>query len=410
MRGILSNLTLKSKINLVLGLAEILTVILLFSVFLSASPINISIGIIGIIGLALIIVLHVGLITGVVKDTNILKHALHEIAEGNFAIQIPKNIDKDLQVMVEDTQRIADDSVLVIEDIKYMLLELSRGNLNVKSTIEEAYVNDFEPIITSFYKIKSEWKTIIEELSQIITSLGNNSVQVVDILKNISFYSQDQQNNISDLDAKSDNLQNIIGNNQVSLNSALQTVDDIKSSADNGRIVIRTMVGAMNDIDAYSKDILGIIKDIENIASQTNLLALNAAIEAARAGESGKGFAVVAGEIRDLATKSSLTVKDIEDIIGKNLSSIEHGQKTINSTSTVFEDISTKIDHSGTVFGNFISGATAIDSTLKELVQTFQDIASSLEKTVSLSSNNDSINSSFNSQVSTLKDIISRFK
>ena len=63
---------------------------------------------------------------------------------------------------------------------------------------------------------------------------------------------------------------------------------------------------------------------ILDITSQTNLLSLNASIEAARVGEAGKGFAVVAGEIGNLASNSSKTATDIQDICNETKNNISH--------------------------------------------------------------------------------------
>lgn len=58
------------------------------------------------------------------------------------------------------------------------------------------------------------------------------------------------------------------------------------------------------------------IKDtVKNITSQINHLSLNDAIESARVGETGKGFAVVANEIKNLVSDTSISTKEIEDII-----------------------------------------------------------------------------------------------
>jgi hypothetical protein len=58
-------------------------------------------------------------------------------------------------------------------------------------------------------------------------------------------------------------------------------------------------------LDQSSREIIGVVKMIRDIADQTNLLALNASIESARAGEQGRGFAVVADEVRTLAQRTA---------------------------------------------------------------------------------------------------------
>ena len=64
-----------------------------------------------------------------------------------------------------------------------------------------------------------------------------------------------------------------------------------------------------------SQEISKIVSVISQIATRTNNLALNASIEAARAGDAGRGFAVIADEVRQLADRSSKSLRDIEKIV-----------------------------------------------------------------------------------------------
>ncbi len=109
-----------------------------------------------------------------------------------------------------------------------------------------------------------------------------------------------------------------------------------------------------------SKKIDKIVSTIKGISEQTNLLALNAAIEAARANEYGRGFAVVADEVRKLSVRSSVSAKEISDII------IDI-QKEIESTITVIE----------------ITNGAAINgrNTAEQLHQSFEQIQSMIQTT-----------------------------
>ncbi|MBO8415653.1 MAG: methyl-accepting chemotaxis protein [Proteobacteria bacterium] len=80
---------------------------------------------------------------------------------------------------------------------------------------------------------------------------------------------------------------------------------------------LRASSNAINRIHDMGDKIKSIVKTIDDIADQTNLLALNATIEAARAGDAGRGFAIVAEEIRNLASKTALSTKEVGTTIGE---------------------------------------------------------------------------------------------
>ncbi|MFN4290074.1 MAG: methyl-accepting chemotaxis protein [Permianibacter sp.] len=106
------------------------------------------------------------------------------------------------------------------------------------------------------------------------------------------------------------------------VNRALQSNDSLAGELTQAEAVIAKLAERGSAINA----VVVVIKDI---AEQTNLLALNAAIEAARAGEQGRGFAVVADEVRNLATRTQTSTKQIQDTISELLTGIEAAVRTI---------------------------------------------------------------------------------
>ncbi|MDH5721036.1 MAG: methyl-accepting chemotaxis protein [Spirochaetia bacterium] len=86
-----------------------------------------------------------------------------------------------------------------------------------------------------------------------------------------------------------------------------------------------------------------IIEVINGISEKTNLLALNASIEAARAGAHGRGFAVVADEVAKLAEKSSVSAKQVGDLIENNLEAAREGHEMSESAHASFQEISESV-------------------------------------------------------------------
>lgn len=74
----------------------------------------------------------------------------------------------------------------------------------------------------------------------------------------------------------------------------------------------------INRLSVHSARVGEFLNVIQDVVEQTNLLSLNASIIAAQAGDRGKAFAVVAEEVRSLAQRTSLSAKEIGDLV-KNI-------------------------------------------------------------------------------------------
>ncbi len=178
---------------------------------------------------------------------------------------------------------------------------------------------------------------ITERLFEGAAQVTSASKQVSDSSQQMAAGASEQASSLEETSASLEQMGSMIKQNSDNARQASGMANTARDAAQDGRLAMERMAGAIQMIKGSSDQTAKIIKTIDEIAFQTNLLALNAAVEAARAGDAGKGFAVVAEEVRNLAQRSAEAARSTSSLI-------EESQKNADSGVTVSSEVGTKLE------------------------------------------------------------------
>lgn len=246
--------------------------------------------------------------------------------------------------------------------------------------------------------------TIASGTEEAINNSEKVSKNVIDVMEKIN----EIEVSTRDIKETTDKISDLISNNGVQINSAINQIKGLSSINEESRKAFLSLNEELGKVNM-------IIETIDSVSSQTKLLSLNAAIEAARSGEYGKGFSVVADEIRKLAEQTNASTANIVQLIDKikaNSSStydvlLRSGEMVTDSMdkfvsiNNEFEDvriaqanmnekilrISKEIEEVSTNSKKTIGDVSKISSTTSDVNQTIHNIADLTNSQLELNNN-----------------------
>ncbi len=225
----------------------------------------------------------------------------------------------------------------IIQDVLRVLQALAKGRLT--ENINADYRGVFGELQENANTTVAKLTKVVQDVKYTSQSVKSGAQEIARGNTDLSHRTEEQATSLGNTASSMEEMTSTVKQNASNAAEANDLAQMLRDQAENGGIVVRQAVGAMNEINASSKRISEIIGVIDEIAFQTNLLALNAAVEAARAGEQGRGFAVVATEVRNLAGRSATAAKEIKELIRDSSQKVEEGSRLVTESGDTLDTI-----------------------------------------------------------------------
>ena len=173
---------------------------------------------------------------------------------------------------------------------------------------------------------------------------------------------------------------------------------------------MQEMMEAVQKIHETSKQVVGIIATIEEIADQTNLLSLNASIEAARAGEAGKGFAVVADEIGKLAQESSKAANMTRELIGVSMEEINKGNQIADHVMDSLKTAVEAVDNVNGMIQKTAGNAADQAQSMEQIRVGIEEISQGVQDNSAIAEESSATSEELASQATLLNELVQHFE
>jgi methyl-accepting chemotaxis protein len=255
----------------------------------------------------------VEIIDGVQKQLMAAEETSISIKEMDASILTVSGEADALNYSSNDVAKSARTMSVMVDDVKINIEKLFYSGSSITSSINE--------ITISIDQVASHLDELFNRTEDVVSSILTIGAGV----KEVENYARSQAEIAEKVRVDAEDL---------GLSSVVKTREGIE----NVSIEVSSTAKAVNRLAESSKEIGKILTLITDFADTTHLLALNATILASQAGEHGKGFGVVARQVKELATKTSASTKEIGGLINHVQNEVAVAIESMRRSSEKVED------------------------------------------------------------------------
>ena len=335
---------------------------------------------------------------------------IQQLQEGDLSSPIPDLHRKDeIGLLNEATSKIVAALQGIIQDIDYLLGEMAKGNLNVRSQHRDRYVGDMHAVLSTIQLLERDLSDTMSQIHTAAEQVSSGAEQVSSGAQALAQGATEQASAVQELSATINDINNSAGINANAAKQAQEKANLAGTQVTASNEKMGELKQAMSDIFKGHQEIGQIIEAIENIAFQTNILALNAAVEAARAGSAGKGFAVVADEVRSLASKSDQAAKQTKEMIERSMRNVERGSDLTDEVSTALDQTVTYTQDAVNLMNQVADNIVSETESIRQVAEGTDQISSVVQTNSATAEQSAAASQELSGQSQLLKELVGRF-
>ena len=337
-------------------------------------------------------------------------HRLQLLQEGDLTSPVPEFNRKDeIGLLTDATNQIVHVLQGIIEDIGYLLGEISQGNLNARSKNRELYVGDMSAVLSTLQELERGLSDTMSQINTAAEQVSSGAEQVSSGAQALAQGATEQASSVQELAATINDINTTASDNTMAAQQAQDKANQAGAHVAACNDKMGELKQAMSDIFQGHQEIGQIIAAIENIAFQTNILALNAAVEAARAGSAGKGFAVVADEVRSLASKSDQAAKQTKEMIEHSMSNVERGNILTDEVSQALDQTVELAKDAVGLMNQVAENIVTETDSIRQVSEGTDQISSVVQTNSATAEESAAASEELSGQSQLLKELVARF-